>query len=112
MKFNVSAVVEVVETIQQADFRKDSGRQLKKTEQAYSQLISSMRSAAASMDPVLRTFGDQVLYLKHNLNSRAIGGIRGEAEKIHTDVNALIAEMEKSIAEANTFIASMKGTGQ
>ncbi|MEX2607183.1 MAG: DUF2959 family protein [Kiritimatiellia bacterium] len=43
------------------------------------------------------------------MNSQAIAGIKGEAEKIHTDVNALIAEMEKSISEADAFISSMKG---
>lgn len=92
-----------------ADLRRDSERQLKETQGQYDQLIKSMRSAAASMDPVLTTFGDQVLYLKHNLNSRAIAGIQGEANKIQSDVNALIQEMEKSIAEADAFIASMKG---
>ncbi len=91
------------------EFKKDSERQLKETQAQYHKLITSMRSAASSMDPVLRTFGDQVLYLKHNLNSQAIAGIQGEAAKIQTDVNSLIAEMEKSIAEADAFISSMKG---
>jgi hypothetical protein len=91
------------------EFKKDSERQLKETQQSYSQLITSMRAAAASMDPVLTTFGDQVLYLKHNLNSQAIAGIKGEATKIQTDVNALIVQMEKSIAEADAFISSMRG---
>ncbi|MDF3128349.1 DUF2959 domain-containing protein [Kiritimatiellaeota bacterium B1221] len=91
------------------EFKKDSERQLKETQAQYNKLIASMRSAASSMDPVLRTFGDQVLYLKHNLNSQAIAGIQGEAAKIQTDVNSLIEEMEKSIAEADSFIASMKG---
>lgn len=91
------------------EFKKDSERQLKETQQSYAQLITSMRAAADSMDPVLVTFGDQVLYLKHNLNSQAIAGIKGEAAKIQTDVNALIAQMEKSIAEADAFIRSMRG---
>jgi len=92
------------------ELRKDSERQLKETKKSYSQLIDSMGQAAASMDPVLRSFGDQVLYLKHNLNSKAIAGIRGEASQIETDVKALVKEMEKSIAEADAFISSMKSS--
>ncbi|WFB37025.1 DUF2959 domain-containing protein [Kiritimatiellota bacterium B12222] len=92
-----------------ASLREDSERQLKETQKMYAQLIDSMRTAADSMNPVLTTFGDQVLYLKHNLNSRAIAGIKGEAAQIQTDVTALIVEMEKSIAEADAFIATMKG---
>src|SRR5882757_6606540 len=47
--------------------RRDSERQLDQTRRRYDALISLMNRAADRMDPVLATFRDQVLYLKHNL---------------------------------------------
>jgi hypothetical protein len=89
------------------ELRQASKQQFNATKQQYDALMVTMRNAAASMDPVLTAFGDQVLFLKHNLNSRAIAGIQGEADKIQMQVNDLIREMENSIAEADAFIKQM-----
>ena len=91
-----------------ADLRRSSAEQLKKTEARTDDLIATMKKTAATMDPVLTRFNDQVLYLKHNLNAQALAGIRGEAKKVENDVSALIASMEKSIAEAEAFIRDMQ----
>jgi hypothetical protein len=68
-----------------------------------------MQRASASMDPVLTAFRDQVLFLKHNLNAAAIASLEGNAREIRGDVDALIRNMEKSIAEADAFIATLEG---
>jgi hypothetical protein len=91
-----------------ADLRRSSAEQLKKTEARTDDLIATMKKTAATMDPVLTRFNDQVLYLKHNLNAQALAGIRGEAKKMESDVSALITSMEKSIAEAEAFIRDMQ----
>jgi hypothetical protein len=69
-----------------------------------------MDDATASMDPVLTVFNDRVLYLKHNLNARAIAALNTETASLEGDVARLIAEMEQSIAAADAFIAEMNGT--
>lgn len=89
------------------ELRRASEGKLKETERAYGVLMRSMKDAAAKMDPVLNAFQDQVLYLKHNLNARAIASIQPAADKVKSDVERLILEMEASIAEANAFIKSM-----
>lgn len=91
-----------------AGLRAASEQQLAQTEQRYRQLMQAMRRAEARMDPVLRTFRDQVLYLKHNLNARAIGALRVELASVEANTAALIREMNVSIAEAQRFIASME----
>ena len=91
-----------------ADLRRSSAEQLKKTEARTDDLIATMKKTAATMGPVLTRFNDQVLYLKHNLNAQALAGIRGEAKKVQSDVSALIASMEKSIAEAEAYIRDMQ----
>ena len=71
-----------------------------------------MKAAEGKMEPVLAAFKDQVLFLKHNLNAAAINSLQSEAVKIESDVAGLIAEMQKSIDEADKFIASMPKDSQ
>jgi hypothetical protein len=66
-----------------------------------------MRRSESRMQPVLDTFRDQVLYLKHNLNLSAIASLEGEAAIIETNVDALIEDMNRSIAEADAFLGAM-----
>jgi hypothetical protein len=91
-----------------ADYRRESEQQLRETRQRYDQLVVVMEKAAKAMDPVLVKLRDQVLYLKHNLNARALGSLRTTADTLQKDVSQLIAEMQSSIAEADRFIADMK----
>lgn len=62
-----------------AGLTSDSRRKLAETRGRYAQLSSTLHTAEAAMEPVLRQFHDQVLYLKHNLNAAAIGSLRGHA---------------------------------
>lgn len=90
-----------------AKLRRSAKSQLDETKSNYSKLLRTMRNAESSMKPVLNTFKDNVLYLKHNLNAQAVGALRGEFQSLQTDVQRLIKEMNKSIAESDKFIASM-----
>lgn len=87
--------------------RRDSAQQLQQTRREYQTLIRAMRRAQDKIPPVLAVFQDQVLYLKHNLNARAISALQQEYISIKTNVANLVAEMERSIDEANTFINNM-----
>ena len=87
--------------------RKNSEAQLKQTKGQYNKLLKAMKRAESKMAPVLAAFKDQVLYLKHNLNARAIASLKGELTKIETNVSRLIKEMESSIKEADTFISNL-----
>ena len=87
--------------------RRSSADQLRVTRIEYDGLLDSMNRAAARMDPVLEIFNDQVLYLKHNLNARAITALETERDEIERRVSQLIREMDVAIAEADAFISGM-----
>ena len=87
--------------------RRDSQRLLRDTQRRYTTLMAAMRRAESTMEPVLRAFNDQVLALKHNLNARAIGSLRTELASIEKQTAALVADMDRAIAEANEFISNM-----
>ena len=90
------------------DMRRNSEKMLRDTRTRFKQMMTAMRRAEQSMDPVLEAFQDQVLYLKHNLNARAIGALKGELASIERDTAQLIANMQSAIDEADAFIRSMQ----
>lgn len=88
--------------------RAQSQQQLANTRVRYGQLMTAMRSAAARMEPILVTFRDQVLFLKHNLNAQALRSLDLTSRNLQADIAALIRDMEKSIREAESFIREMQ----
>ena len=90
------------------DLRRSSENSLRETRVPYQQLITAMHAAEAKMPPVIDAFRDQVLFLKHNLNSRAIASLRSELVTIEDDISQLISDMETSIAESNRFLSEME----
>lgn len=94
-----------------ASLRADSQRQLDTTRRSYDALVSLMRRAADRMDPVLATFRDQVLFLKHNLNARALAQLDTTQRTLQADISRLISDMEASIREAEAFIKDLRSGG-
>lgn len=90
-----------------AELRRSSQRQLELTRSRYQKLITAMQRAEKKLDPVLAAYRDRVLFLKHNLNARAVASLRSERAKVEADIGALIADMNRSISEADVFIKEM-----
>lgn len=91
-----------------ADLRRKSEEKLSQTKGRYNEMLSAMKRAEQRIDPVLKPLRDQVLYLKHNLNARALAAIKGELVKVDAHVDQLVKDMNRSIAEADKFIQSME----
>jgi hypothetical protein len=90
-----------------AQLRRRSQQLLTATRTDYRRLIAAMQRAEAAMAPVLTLFNDQVLFLRHNLNARAIGSLEAELDDIERATANLVEEMERSIAEASRFIEAL-----
>lgn len=78
------------------------------TEAKYKELIKSMKMAEAKLEPVLVPLRDQVLFLKHNLNAKAIAGLSEELASVQVNVDSLVRDMDVAIAQADRFIAALK----
>ena len=74
----------------------------------YTDLIASMKRAESKLEPALIPLRDQVMYIKHNLNAKAIAGLSDEMVGVQTNVDDLIRDIESAIAEADSFIASLQ----
>jgi len=93
-----------LEMITSASLRTKSASALRASRRDFAALIKAMKRAESRMEPVLTSFRDHVLFLKHNLNAQAISSLRGELVGIESDVGRLIREMERSISEARSFL--------
>jgi len=81
-------------TIQTARLRQDSELKLETSRHRFDRMYASMRKVEKAMDPVLARLNDQTLYLKHNLNAKAVNALQGE-----------LRDVEKEITELNKFIS-------
>jgi len=91
-----------------ADLRRKSEVKLAQTKTRYKDMLGAMNRAEQRIDPVLRPLRDQVLYLKHNLNARALAAMKDELVKVDVQVDRLVRDMNRSIAEADKFIKTME----
>ena len=119
----VSARIDKVEAVSEALFdewadeiklydnkelARSSKKQLNDTRARYQEMIDRMEEAETSMDPVLRIFRDNVLYLKHNLNAQAIGSLQDEFAGLEIEIDKLVERMNEAIQSSNAFIADMQ----
>ena len=91
-----------------ASLRATSQRNLERTQKDYRVLLQRMKAAEKRIDPVLDVLRDQVLFLKHNLNARAIGALKGEYRMLEGNVDQLLTEMQRAIDEADVFIRQLQ----
>jgi len=99
---------EELEQYNDQSIRQRANKQFDETRLHAEKMIAAMRKAEKKTEPVLAAFKDQVLFVKHNLNMQAISALSQEHQVIESDVAALIVDMEASIAEAESFISSLK----
>lgn len=91
-----------------ASLKAASAKDLERTQKDYRLLLQRMKAAEKRIDPVLDVLRDQVLFLKHNLNARAIGALQGEYRTLEGNVDQLLADMQRAIDEADVFIRQLQ----
>ncbi|GAA6203806.1 DUF2959 domain-containing protein [Thalassotalea sp. SU-HH00458] len=97
-----------IEQYSNQSLKRQSERQLNTTEKRYLTVIKAMHRAEDRMSPILASLKDNMLYLKHNLNAKAIGALKGEYKVIKQDIDRLIMQMNQSIKDSQAFITALK----
>lgn len=92
-----------------AKLRNQSAGQLRDTKTRYGKMLKQMHQSRNRLDPVLSIMKDQVLFLKHNLNSQALGSLSSEVRRIDANVSQLLNSMQASIKESKSFVQAMGG---
>lgn len=97
-----------IEQYNSETLRRSSQEKYDATKRKYEALIKAMKSVETKLEPALVPLRDQVLFMKHNLNARAIAGLSAELVSVQTNVDRLVHDMESAIAQADAFIASLQ----
>jgi Skp family chaperone for outer membrane proteins len=69
----------------------------------FSKASRALHASEAMMGSTLSQFRSQVAYLKQNLNSQSITGMRGKAEALQGDVQRLRAQIDRATSQADRF---------
>lgn len=96
-----------IESMRNASLRGQSQVLLRDTRRRHLQHLRTMRLSEEKMAPVLRAFRDQVTFLKHNLNAKAISSLKQTAAGLDREVASLVKDLEASVKEADSYIATL-----
>jgi len=99
---------EEITQYQNVKLKTQSQRKLRNTKAKYRKMMASMRHSEKNMEPILATFYDNVLTLKHSLNAQAIGALQGEFKSLKNNISVLMKQMNQSIKESDRFIQEMQ----
>jgi len=75
--------------------------------QQHAQYMRKMRRTEENIEPVLQAFHDQVTFLKHNLNARAISSLKKTSAQIDLQAANLIRDIDASTTEADKYIQTL-----
>jgi ElaB/YqjD/DUF883 family membrane-anchored ribosome-binding protein len=84
--------------------RRSSEEQLDLTRRNYLKCVHSIKSCQGKVEGVLASLNDQMLFLSHNLNSKALSAFKKNTASLKSEVGALVKQMQAGIKEAETFI--------
>lgn len=94
-------------SMRNSQMKRQSLARLQETEERFKNMRSAMKMAESSMEPVLQTMRDQVLFLKHNLNAMALNSFKKEFTNIEGDIKKLIRDMNRSIQQSESFLQTL-----
>ncbi len=96
-----------IASMSNTSLRNQSQALLRQAQRRHQQHLNTMRVTEEKMGPVLRAFRDQVTFLKHNLNAKAMSSLKRTAAGLDREVGALVKDLEASVKEADTYIATL-----
>ncbi len=92
---------------QTEEFRKRSEARLEKTQSRYNQVLTTMRQADGTFEPLLAKLRDLVLFLNHNLNAEGLASIKNSVGALIPEATTLYTVIDAAIREADGFTTSM-----
>jgi hypothetical protein len=96
-----------IEEMGDAGLKARSRTMLREAQSRHQHYMTAMQATERKMQPVIRAFHDQVLFLKHNLNARAINSLKSTLTKLDRDVELLVTDIERSMKESDAFVSSL-----
>ena len=96
-----------IDQMRDRSLKSKSSSMLRVARLQHAEYMRRMHQTEKKIAPVLQAFQDQVLFLKHNLNARAIQSLKTTSADLNLQVAALIKDIESSSKEADKFIGTL-----
>jgi hypothetical protein len=96
-----------IKQMRNTTLRRQSETLLSNSQRQHSAYMQQMHATEDKIKPVLQAFSDQVIFLKHNLNARAISSLRKTSADLTVQANDLIREINESSTEADRYIKTL-----
>jgi hypothetical protein len=96
-----------IDEMRDASLKTRSRAMLREAQQRHQHYMTAMHATERKMQPVIGAFHDQVLFLKHNLNARAINSLKSTLTRLDRDVELLVTDIERSMKESDAFVSSL-----
>jgi len=100
-----------IEEMGDASLKSRSRVMLRDAQVRHKHYMTAMRATERKIQPVIRAFHDQVLFLKHNLNARAVRSLKTTLAKLDGEVALLVTDIERSMQESDEFVKSLLAAG-
>ena len=71
-------------------------------------VLTSLRTARESLDPVRKELGDQVKYLESDLSPSGTASLKPQAEKTKAGANVMFGKIDDTIRTANTYFNGLR----
>jgi len=96
-----------IKNMRNVTLKRQSQALLTDAQRRHSGYMRQMRATEAKIKPILQAFSDQVVFLKHNLNARAISSLKKTSADLDLQANDLIREIGLSSREADDYIKTL-----
>jgi hypothetical protein len=96
-----------IKSMRNRTLRDQSREMLVAARNQHTQYMRRMRRTEEQIQPVLQAFHDQVTFLKHNLNARAISSLKKTSAQIDAQAATLIRDIDVSSQEADRYIETL-----
>jgi hypothetical protein len=84
--------------------RDASQEQLHEARARYERTIAASKRAEERMDPVLAELHDYLLAVKYTVNPNAVAAVNADSERIQSNINRLLNDLNVAIARADDFV--------
>ena len=94
--------------IEDDDLRGRSEVRLRDSRARFDGIVDAGLRAAAAYEPFVARLRDQWNYLGHDLNRSGIESLRPDAEKVASEGDQLLAEIDDSLRQSREYVASIR----
>ena len=97
-----------IKNIQDEQLRTQAQLRLDESQKRYANVLTSLREAGQSLEPVRKDLGDQITYLGSDLSPSGTASLKAQAEKLNQRAGESFARADQAIMTANGYFSSLK----